>query len=120
MKLMLDHTQRLNLHALLGAQRADVGSIRAIWAIQDRIALDAEEEKAVELKREITNGQERTMWNPSLTIPAREFDFTEVEVARLKSAIDAWGHYGAASDRRWLEPLIGVLFSAEASSGTAI
>ena len=25
MKLMLDHTQRLNLHALLGAQRADVG-----------------------------------------------------------------------------------------------
>jgi hypothetical protein len=32
MKLTLDHTQRLNLHALLGAQRADVGSIRAIWA----------------------------------------------------------------------------------------
>jgi hypothetical protein len=34
MKLTLDHTQRLNLHALLGAQRADVGSIRAIWALQ--------------------------------------------------------------------------------------
>src|ERR1017187_3950027 len=34
MKLTLDHTQRLNLHALLGAQRADVGSIRAIWAVQ--------------------------------------------------------------------------------------
>jgi hypothetical protein len=45
MKLTLDHTQRLNLHALLGAQRADVGSIRAIWAVQDRIALDAAEEK---------------------------------------------------------------------------
>ena len=41
MKVTLDHTQRLNLHALLGAQRADVGSIRAIWAIQDRLALDA-------------------------------------------------------------------------------
>lgn len=39
MKLTLDHTQRLNLHALLGVQRADVGSIRAIWSIQDRIAL---------------------------------------------------------------------------------
>jgi hypothetical protein len=38
MKLTLDHTQRLNLHALLGAQRADVGSIRAIWALQDKIA----------------------------------------------------------------------------------
>jgi hypothetical protein len=31
MNLKLDRTQRLNLHALLGAQRADVGSIRAIW-----------------------------------------------------------------------------------------
>jgi hypothetical protein len=43
MKLTLDHTQRLNLnlHALLGAQRADVGSIRAIRALQDKIALDA-------------------------------------------------------------------------------
>jgi len=45
----LDHTQRLNLHALLGAQRADVGSIRAIWAVQDRIALGADEEKALDL-----------------------------------------------------------------------
>ena len=33
MKLTLDHAERLNLHALLGAQRADVGSIRAIWAV---------------------------------------------------------------------------------------
>jgi hypothetical protein len=61
MKLTLDHTQRLNLHALLGAQRADVGSIRAIWAVQDRIALDADEEKAVEVKREVITGQERVM-----------------------------------------------------------
>ena len=59
MKLTLDHTQRLNLHALLGAQRADVGSIRAIWAIQDRIALDSDEEKAIELKREMLVGSGR-------------------------------------------------------------
>ena len=51
MKLILDHTQRLNLHALLGAQRADVGSIRAIWAIQDKVALADEEEAAIGLKR---------------------------------------------------------------------
>ena len=84
MKLTLDHTQRLNLHALLGAQRADVGSIRAIWAVQDRIALDADEEKAVELKRELVAGQERTVWNPSLSIPAKDFDFTDAEIARIK------------------------------------
>jgi len=57
MKLTLDHTQRLNLHALLGAQRADVGSVRAIWAVQDKLALDADEETAIELKRELVGGQ---------------------------------------------------------------
>ena len=56
MKLTLDHTQRLNLHALMGAQRADVGSIRAIWALQDKIALDAEEEKTLGVKHEVANG----------------------------------------------------------------
>jgi len=51
--------------------RADVGSIRAIWAIQDKLALDAEEEKAIELKRELVGGQERMIWNPSTSIAAQ-------------------------------------------------
>ena len=112
MKLTLDHTQRLNLHALLGAQRADVGSIRAIWAVQDRIALDADEEKAVELKREMAAGQERVVWNPALSLPAREFEFSDPEVARIKAAIETWDAYGANADRRWLQPLVETLFSA--------
>ncbi len=112
MLLKLDHTQRLNLHALLGAQRADVGSIRAIWAVQDKLVLDAEEEKAVELKREFAGGQERVIWNPALSIQPKEFEFTDAEVGRIKAAIETWGNYGAAADRRWLEPLIEALFSA--------
>ena len=111
MKLTMDHTQRLNLHAVLGAQRADVGSIRAIWAVQDKIALDADEEKALELKREVVNGQERTAWNQSLSIQSREIEFTEAEAARVKAAITVWDHYSAAADRQWLEPLIDALFS---------
>jgi hypothetical protein len=111
MKLMLDHTQRLNLHALLGAQRADVGSIRAIWAIQDRIALEAEEEKAVELKCEMVAGQERVVWNPALSLPAKDFEFTDPEVARLKAAIQTWDSYGVNADRRWLQPLMHALFT---------
>jgi len=110
MKLTLDQTQRLNLHALLGAQRADVGSIRAIWAIQDRLALDTDEGKALELKREIAVGQERVLWNPALAVPAREFEFTEAEAARVKAALQTWDLYGVATDRRWLQPLIQVLF----------
>ena len=117
MKLTLDHTQRLNLHALLGAQRADVGSIRAIWAVQDRLALDADEEKAVELKRDMVAGQERVVWNPDRSIPAKEFEFSDPEVARIKAAIQTWDSYGANADRRWLQPLVETLFSAEPKQG---
>jgi hypothetical protein len=46
----VDHTQRLNLHALLGARWANVRPLRVIWAVQDKIALDAGEEEAIELK----------------------------------------------------------------------
>jgi len=113
MQLMLDHTQRLNLHALLGAQRADVGSIRAIWAIQDRLALDSDEEKAINLKREIVAGQERVVWNPALSIPAKEFEFSDAEVARIRAALQTWDSYGAAADRQWLQPLLEVLFAAD-------
>jgi hypothetical protein len=104
MKLTLDHAERLNLHALLGAQRADVGFIRAIWAVQDRLALDAEEEKAIDLKREFVDGQERTVWNPSLSTPARDFEFADAEVASTRTAIETWSAYAVDADhivRRW-------------------
>lgn len=113
MHLKLDHTQRLNLHALLGAQRVDVGQIRAIWAIQDKLALDADEEKALELKREVVAGQERTVWNPALSIPAKDFEFSDGETARIKAAIESWDGYGVATDRRWLEPLILALVAPQ-------
>jgi hypothetical protein len=58
MKLTLGHIQRLNLHALLCPQWPNVGSARAVWAVPDRLALDAEEEKTIELTREFGNGQE--------------------------------------------------------------
>ena len=111
MQLRLDHAQRLNLHALLGAQRADVATIRVLWKIQDKIALDGKEEKAIELKREFVAGQERTLWNPALSLPPKEFEFADAEVARIKAAIETWDHYGVATDRRWLEPLLDVLAS---------
>jgi hypothetical protein len=113
MKLILDHTQRLNLHALLGAQRADVGTIRAIWAVQDRIALDADEEKAVAVKREMVAGQERVVWNPALSLAAKEFEFSDPEAARIRAAIEAWNSYGANADRPWLKPLVETLFSPQ-------
>jgi hypothetical protein len=113
MKPQLDHIQCLNLKALLGAQRGDVATIRAIWAIQDKIALTPDEEKAIELKREFVAGQERVVWNPALALPPNEFDLTAAEVARIKSALETWESYGAVPDRRWLEPLLNAFGGLE-------
>ncbi|MBI4905712.1 MAG: hypothetical protein HY820_18915 [Acidobacteria bacterium] len=108
MKIQVDHVQRLNLHALLGAQRGDVATVRTIWALQDKLALTPEEEKAIELNREFIAGQERVLWNPTLTVPARELELTDVEIARVGAVLDSWATYGVAADRRWLEPLLRV------------
>ena len=113
MKLTLDHTQRLNLHALLGAQRADFGSIRAIWAVQDKIALNTDEEKALELKHELVGGQERVVWNADLCLPAAEFEFSDPEAARIRSALQTGVSFATGSDRRWLEPLVEALFPSD-------
>ena len=78
--------------------------------MQDKIALGADEEGALELKRELLNGEERTVWNPSRSIPSKGFELTDTEVARIRVAIEAWDHYGAGADRWWLELLIDALY----------
>jgi hypothetical protein len=82
-------------------------------AVQDKLALDADEEKAVELIREMVAGQERVVWNPALSIPAKDFEFTDPEVVRITAAIQTWNSYGANADRRWLQPLVRTLFPTE-------
>ena len=77
--------------------------------MQDKIALDSYEEKAIELKRELVGGQERAVWNPALSIPLKEFELADTDIARIKGALEAWNAYTAGADRRWLEPLISAL-----------
>ena len=67
-------------------------------------------ESAIELKREFASGQERVVWNPALSIPAKESEFTDPELSRIKAAIQTWESYGVNADRRWLEPVIEALF----------
>jgi hypothetical protein len=110
MKIQLDHVQRLNLHALLGAQRGDVATIRALWAIQDKLALTHQEEEAIQLKREYAGGRERVQWNPAKSLPSKEFEFSDSQIAGIRAALQAWNAYGADADRSWLEPLVGLLF----------
>jgi hypothetical protein len=86
-----------------------VGTIRVIWALQDKLALTPEEEKAIELKHDLVAGQERVAWNPARSLPPKEFDFADVEIARSRSALKTWNAYGASADRGWLEPLLEAL-----------
>ena len=113
MRIQLDHIQRLNLHALLGAQRGDLATIRALWALQDSLSLTTGEEEAIELKREFAAGQERIVWNPAVILPPKEFEFTEGSIARIKSALESWDGYGVGADRKWLEPLLDLLAASE-------
>ena len=106
MTLTLDHIQRLNLHALLGAQRGDVATIRVLWAIQDRLSLTSEEETAIGLKRECVSGRDQVVCDPAAAIPTKSITFSDTEMARIRAALDTWDSYAAASDRRWLEPLL--------------
>ena len=54
---------------------------------------------------------ERVIWNPALSVPAKKFEFTDHEVARIKAALQTWDSYGFAADRRWLEPILNEFFS---------
>jgi len=53
------------------------------------------------------------VWNSDLSLPAKDFEFSDLEVARIKAAIETWDSYGANADRRWLQPLVETLFSAQ-------
>lgn len=121
MQLMLDHTQRLNLHALIGAQRASVDELRVWWRLQDRIELTEEEKRAIEFRIktvETSNGPvEQPIWRIDRVIEARPFDFADDEFRRLEKLIKEWQPgFLTTSDRRWLEPLLAQFFSVNGHS----
>ena len=106
MVLRLDHVQRLNLVALLGAQRGTLDTIRALWRLQDKLDLTEEEKQAIGLEVRNINGQEIRLWRSEASIPVREFDLSEQDVERLRNVIRQWDGFEAAGTRRWLEPIL--------------
>ena len=104
MTLNLDATQRVNLHVVLGAQRVHVDAIRTIWRIQDRIALTAEEEAAIGLKRVVTEQGEQIQWTAGKTLPLNEFEFSDAEILQLRESLKQLAFLG--NDRKWLAPIL--------------
>jgi hypothetical protein len=88
--------------------------------VQDRIALDADEEQALELKRDIVTGQERVVWNPALSLPPKQYEFTDAEIARIKAALQTWDSDSVTADRRWLEPILRMLYSTAENAAAAL
>jgi len=104
MKLSLDHTQRLNLHVMIGLRPASVGLLRPAWALQAKLALTEDEAQEIDMTRPDAGG---FMWNPAKSLPPVEFEFSATEVLILRDALTN----GAARpcDRVWIEPLMVAL-----------
>lgn len=120
MKLLLDHTQRLNLHALMGAQRATLDDLRLLWKLQDRIELSAQEKTSINYRIQQVNGMQQVMWDTSKALPPAEYEFSDPEFARIQKMMREWQPgFLIGADRQWLEPLMAQLDGALVPDGKA-
>jgi|SRR5579862_466873 len=109
MRLSLDHQQRLNLIALMGAQRANVAEMRMFWDLQDRLALNDEEKEKIQYRIAIDQGVEIPSWNRELHLEPKDFEVSESEGQRLRRIIEEWPHFLTQADRAWIVPLLDQL-----------
>jgi len=113
MKLLLDSTQRLNLHALMGAQRCSVDEVRIYWKLQDKIDLSDAEKTAIDYKLIGPEGQQQPTWKMNGEAP-KEYEFSKEEFDRIKKVMKEWQQgFMTSPDRRWLEPLLDQFESAD-------
>jgi hypothetical protein len=100
----------LNLHALIGQQRASVDEMRMYWRLQDRIDLSEEEREAIGWQTREVNGQKQTAWDSSRGLPPKEFEMTDEEMKKVLNVVKSWQQgYMVGAERIWLEPLLGQL-----------
>jgi hypothetical protein len=124
MELSLNHAQRINLHALLGAQRGPtLDDTRAFWRLQDMIDLTAEEKKLIDYKVVPLQGAgvSAPQWDmvKSGQVTPRSFEFTSDQATRIERAIKEWQPgFFASMDRAWLEPLLAQFENGQGSEET--
>jgi hypothetical protein len=111
MELILNHAQRINLHALFGAQRGPtLDDTRAFWRLQDLIGLSDEDKAEIDYKVvAMQGGLVAPQWDQEKSNRAapRTFELTEAELARIERAVNEWQPgFFASMDRVWLEPLL--------------
>lgn len=114
--LILDESQRLNLHLMMGQQRGTLNEIRVFWKVQDKIALSDEDRTHIDFKVVQNNGNSVTSWN-QLKVTPQEFEFSSEELDNLIKMFKEWQYGFTAIDRTWLEPLLAQLDNIEAQKG---
>jgi len=100
MKLTI--TQRLQLTFLLGQQEGNVGEIRAIAKILDKIQVPDEEADRVGFK---LNADGTALWNAKLASEPDDIALTAEEQVRLQKILEKWPRF-RPSDSAWLSPLM--------------
>jgi hypothetical protein len=53
-----------------------------------------------------------------MSLPAKEYEFTEAESARIRVTVETWDGYAANADRRWLEPVL-IALATKTLAGSA-
>jgi hypothetical protein len=119
MNLSLDHRQRLNLIAVLGAYDVKGRELHAVWHLQDLLDLDDTERQAVNFRESSVNGQKLQTWDDTKTLAERCFDLSEADVNRVRQAIEDFPHFRSSRDRVWLEPLLAQLPGAGTATNAA-
>src|SRR5215831_18664784 len=113
MKLTLDYTQRLNLHALMGAQRVSVDDLRLFWRLQDMIQLTLEEKNAINYRTVQQNGMVQVQWDFVPDLPLKDYEFAPEDFQRLGKMVREWQPgFVIGADRQWMEPLMAQLDGA--------
>jgi hypothetical protein len=110
MNLTLDHTQRLNLIAMLESLECP-GRWEgfAVCRLMEKIQLSDEERERIGWRKMKTpNGQEAIMWNSNGSIEAREYEVSEDDVKRLCNALDKYPVV-LGRDKHWWLPLTAQL-----------
>lgn len=106
MTLVLDHTQRLNIIALLDL--VECKNRREAWAVcklQETLDLNDQEREVIGLSREVTSdGQQFVRWDLNKTIDRREYHLSEEDIQRITQALDKIPSYVLGRDR-WFKPL---------------
>jgi len=114
MTIELTYLERLHPRAVLGQWRGwGHSELRRVWALMDRLELNAEEKLAINHRVIVRDGDEREIWDavtPNPPAPV-SFDFHDRDVARIAKALQ--GMPWAGGDRVWAARLLDAFCPAD-------